>query len=51
MDDLQDYIEEQMKDPKFREEYESLVTEYDAIRAVIALQLRNDKKENINIEI
>lgn len=36
MDDFERYLNEQMQDPEFAEEYEALRPEYEAIRAVIA---------------
>ena len=36
MDDFERYLNEQMQDPEFAEEYEALQPEYEAIRAVIA---------------
>ena len=39
MSDLKKYIERQMDDPEFAEEYEAIRPEYDAIRAVIAARL------------
>lgn len=39
MSDLKKYIEQQMDDPEFAEEYEAIRPEYEAIRAVIAARL------------
>jgi predicted transcriptional regulator len=39
MSDLKKYIEQQMDDPEFAEEYEAMRPEYEAIRAVIAARL------------
>ncbi len=39
MSDLKKYIERQMDDPEFAEEYEAIRPEYEAIRAVIAARL------------
>ncbi len=39
MSDLKKYIERQMDDPEFVEEYEAIRPEYEAIRAVIAARL------------
>lgn len=39
MSDLKKYIERQMDDPEFAEEYETIRPEYEAIRAVIAARL------------
>lgn len=36
MDDFERYLNDQMQDPEFAEEYEALRPEYEAIRAVIA---------------
>lgn len=36
MDDFERYLNEQMQDPEFADEYEALRPEYEAIRAVIA---------------
>ena len=36
MDDFERYLNEQMQDPDFADEYEALRPEYEAIRAVIA---------------
>lgn len=39
MSDLKKYIEQQVDDPEFAEEYEAIRPEYEAIRAVIAARL------------
>ena len=39
MSDLKKYIERQMDDPEFADEYEAIRPEYEAIRAVIAARL------------
>lgn len=39
MSDLKKYIERQMDEPEFAEEYEAIRPEYEAIRAVIAARL------------
>lgn len=36
MDDFERYLNEQMQDPEFADEYEAFRPEYEAIRAVIA---------------
>lgn len=35
MDDMQKYLEEQMKDPEFKKEYEALEPEFAVIRAIL----------------
>lgn len=39
MNDFRKYLEKQMQDPEFREEYDALQPEYDAVRAVISARL------------
>lgn len=39
MSDFQKYLNDQLKDPEFAEEYEAQKPEYEAIRAVIAARL------------
>ena len=39
MSDLQEYLREQLNDPKFRREYEALEPEYEAIRAIIGARI------------
>lgn len=35
MSDFQEYLKEQMKDPEFKEEWDNLEAEFDAIQAII----------------
>ncbi len=39
MSELKEYLAEQLKDPEFAEEYESMRPEYEAIRAMISARL------------
>lgn len=39
MDDLDRYLEKQMKDPEFRKEYEASRTEFEVMRALIAARI------------
>lgn len=41
MDDLHQYLNEQMKDPEFAAEYEALQPEYEAIRAIIGARIES----------
>lgn len=41
MSDFRDYLNQQMNDSEFAEEYEAMRPEYDAIRAVIAARLES----------
>lgn len=41
MDDFERYLNEQMQDPEFADEYEALRPEYEAIRAVIAARIES----------
>ena len=41
MDDFRQYLDQQLKDPKFKEEWDSLEPEYQIINAII-----NGRKEN-----
>lgn len=41
MSDFQKYLDQQMNDPEFAEEYEAVRPEYETIRAVIAARLES----------
>lgn len=41
MDDLERFLNEQMQDPEFAAEYETLQPEYEAIRAVIGARMES----------
>lgn len=41
MDDMQKYLEEQLKDPKFKKEYDALEPEFAVIHAI--LEVRREK--------
>ncbi len=41
MNDFREYLDEQLRDPAFRAEYEAMRPEYEAIRAVIAARLES----------
>ena len=41
MDDLERFLNEQMRDPEFAAEYEALQPEYEAIRAVIGARIES----------
>lgn len=41
MDDMQKYLEEQLKDPEFKKEYDALEPEFAVIRAI--LEARREK--------
>lgn len=41
MDDLERFLNEQMQDPEFAAEYETLQPEYEAIRAVIGARIES----------
>lgn len=42
MSDLRAYLKKQMEDPDFKEEYEAMRPEYEAIKAVIAARLESN---------
>jgi len=42
MDDLERYLNEQMKDPEFAAEYEAHRPEYEAIRAIIGARIESN---------
>ena len=42
MNDLDRYLEEQLKDPEFREEYEKLQPEYEIMRSLIDARIRQN---------
>lgn len=41
MDDLERFLNEQMQDPEFAAEYETLQPEYEAIRAVVGARIES----------
>lgn len=42
MSDFREYLKKQMDDPGFKDEYEAMRPEYEAIRAVIAARLESN---------
>lgn len=42
MNDFKKYLSEQMNDPEFADEYETMRPEYEAIRAIIAARLESN---------
>lgn len=48
MSDLKKYIEKQMQDPEFREEFEASEAEYQVMRTLISARLEEGMTQNID---